>query len=77
MLDEELREASGALTELNTILNSTQTKLNRLKVNENLFELSKKHLLDTFTFILFFHIKHYITHRFKLYNNNFGNYLYT
>ncbi|CAG9559020.1 unnamed protein product [Danaus chrysippus] len=31
MLDDDLKEASGGLTELNTILNSTQTKLNRLK----------------------------------------------
>ncbi|KAM3963916.1 LOW QUALITY PROTEIN: uncharacterized protein ACR2FA_001950 [Aphomia sociella] len=31
MLDEQMREATAGLGELNTILNSTQTKLNRLK----------------------------------------------
>ncbi|GBP83074.1 hypothetical protein EVAR_70127_1 [Eumeta japonica] len=31
MLSEDLKAANGGVTELNTILNSTQTKLNRLK----------------------------------------------
>ncbi|XP_014363157.2 uncharacterized protein LOC106714595 [Papilio machaon] len=31
MLDDDLKHASSGLTELNTILSSTQTKLNRLK----------------------------------------------
>lgn len=31
MLNDDLKNASGGLSELNTILNSTQTKLNRLK----------------------------------------------
>ncbi|KAJ8711166.1 hypothetical protein PYW07_008408 [Mythimna separata] len=31
MLDEQLKEGSGGLAELNTILDSTQTKINKLK----------------------------------------------
>lgn len=33
MLGNDLNAASGGLAELNTILDSTQTKLNRLKVS--------------------------------------------
>ncbi|PZC73591.1 uncharacterized protein LOC110380466 [Helicoverpa armigera] len=31
MLDDQIKEGSGGLTELNTILDSTQTKINKLK----------------------------------------------
>lgn len=33
MLDEQLKEGTGGLAELNTILDSTQTKINKLKVS--------------------------------------------
>lgn len=35
ILDEDLTDTSGALAELNTILTSTQTKLNRFKVSSH------------------------------------------
>lgn len=52
MLEDHLKDGTGGLAELNTILDSTQTKINRLKVGRQVIHLICAYLFMNYIIIV-------------------------
>lgn len=63
MLNENVQQIGGGLNELNSILNTTQTKINRLKVKSGQLIVvlnSGIHLMDGLRWKIFFKVQRFI-----------------